>query len=212
LKTNNIRKFSLSFLQDSLSWSRQPETGRLSQPPVTISLAGIRWPCSLLDSSHYVASTYSCKKRPFSPPPHPPPVPTPSQSVLIASCTGIAPRFCNQRTCDQRQLPIHMSSMDFSDALYVALHPIAPPSFLSFINQSMTNRIELCSRLVNLGVGALMVVGGIWHIFPEHYLYIPPLSHSLRSPLTGTIAQTSSLASTLRFSVSVSTYPPRLLG
>ena len=26
--------------------------------------------------------------------------------------------------------------------------------------------MEWDSRLVNLGVGALMVVGGIWHIFP----------------------------------------------
>ncbi|KAH8792866.1 golgi apparatus membrane protein tvp15-like protein [Hyaloscypha sp. PMI_1271] len=35
-----------------------------------------------------------------------------------------------------------MSTMDFSDAF----------------------------RLVNLGVGALMAVGGIWHIFPNHYI------------------------------------------
>jgi hypothetical protein len=30
------------------------------------------------------------------------------------------------------------------------------------------------SRLVNLGVGALMAVGGIWHIFPNHYLFVAP--------------------------------------
>jgi hypothetical protein len=72
--------------------------------------------------------------------------------------------------------------MDFSDALYVdhrnaclaaaALYCTQLLSAAEYAWMRLLILLSIYSRLVNLGVGALMVVGGIFHIILELSMYV----------------------------------------